>query len=115
MHSKKFNYLILFFFVLGFMSMYGCPDTVGINLDTQEKKCDAAAAEFNILVEEYLKIQDSVDDETHKKVKAAIKAADIALDTWEAMIGNPNYDFSKDVKTWIAAKNLIIETIKEFK
>lgn len=86
----------------------------GINLDTPEKKYLGARTEMNLLLEEYLKIQDKVSDADHEVAKAAFSSADKALDTWELMLGNSNYDPSKDVRTWLEAKNIIVSIIRKF-
>lgn len=85
---------------------------MGINLDTPEKKYLAARAELNLLLEEYIQVQNRVSDKDHETAKTAFESADMALDTWELMLGNDNYDLSKDIRTWLAAKKAILEILR---
>ena len=97
--------VLLMFFFMSCASM-------GISLDTKEKKYLAARTELNLLLTQYIQIQDKVSDTDHAKAKQAFKAADMALDTWNAMLST-DYDYSKDVRTWLAAKNVIIQILQE--
>lgn len=84
----------------------------GINLDTPEKKYLGARTELNLLLEEYVQMQNQVSDTDHAKAKVAFEAADQSLDTWELMLGNKNYDPTKDIRTWLEAKNIVIKIIR---
>jgi len=90
----------------------GCAG-MGINLDTPEKKYLGARAELNLLLEQYIQIQGSIKDADHAKAKEAFNAADLALDTWELMLGQKDYDFSKDIRAWLTAKNVIIDILRK--
>jgi len=107
---KKFIVLpMLLIFLFG--SFVGCAN-MGINLDTPEKKYLGARAELNLLLEEYIQLQGRVSDGDHAIAKEAFKAADLALDTWEMMLGKKDYDFSNDIRAWLNAKNIIIDIIR---
>lgn len=99
--------------VLLTLVMAGCA-TMGINLDTPEKKCLAARSELNLLLGEYLKIQATVSDADHLKAKAAFTAADVTLDTWEAGLGKTDYNYAADMATWLAVKNNIIAILTRY-
>ena len=103
--------LMSLFSILLIIIMIGCASS-GINLDTPEKKYLGARAELNLLLEQYIQIQDKVSDNDHANAKRAFLAADMALDTWELMLGGSNYDFSNDIRIWLEAKNTILEIIR---
>ena len=105
---KKFKFTIVIILTL----MMGCA-SMGINLDTPEKKYLGARAELNLLLEQYIQLQYKVSDPDHAAAKQAFISADMALDTWEIMLGQKDYDFSKDIRTWLIAKNQIIEIIRK--
>ena len=90
----------------------GCA-SMGINLDTPEKKYLGARTELNLLLEQYVQLQNKVSDDDHAVAKQAFISADLALDTWELMLGQKDYDFSKDIRTWLIAKNQILEIIRK--
>jgi len=102
--KKLISVFLIFLFV-------GCA-SMGINLDTPEKKYLGARAELNLLLEQYVQMQDRVNDSDHAKAKQAFKAADLALDTWEMMLGQKDYNFSSDIRVWLTAKNTIMEIIR---
>lgn len=93
------------------ITIFGCSG-MGINLDTMEKKYLGARTELNLLIEEYIQMQDQVSESDHETAKNAFYAADKALDTWELMLGNENYDFSTDIRIWLEAKRVIIEILR---
>ena len=64
------------------------------------------------MLEEYLLIQDKVADKDHKIVKDAFLAADVALDTWEGMLGESRYDYLADMRVWVKAKGVILKIIR---
>lgn len=107
---KKLNLIMVALMV--FVLAAGCAST-GINLDTPEKKYLGARAELNLLLEQYIQIQNKVSDSDHAAAKKAFISADMALDTWELMLGKADYDFSKDIRAWLEAKNIIIETLRK--
>lgn len=86
----------------------------GINLDTSEKKCLAARSELNILLKEYIDIQDGIGADIHKNAKALFKAASVTLDVWQANLGT-DYDYTQDLSTWLNIKNEILEIINEYR
>ena len=90
----------------------GCA-SMGINLDTPEKKYLGARAELNLLLEQYIQLQNKVSDTDHAVAKQSFISADMALDTWELMLGQKDYNFSNDIKTWLIAKNQILEIIRK--
>jgi len=90
----------------------GCA-SMGINLDTPEKKYLGARAELNLLLEQYIQLQNKVSDVDHAVAKQSFISADMALDTWEFMLGQKDYNFSNDIKTWLIAKNQILEIIRK--
>ena len=92
--------------------LIGCA-VMGINLDTPEKKYLGARAELNLLLEQYIQVQGVVSDDDHAKATQAFKSADSALDAWELMLGQKNYDFSKDVQAWLTAKNIILDVLRK--
>jgi len=98
-------------FILIVFMFIGCAG-MGINLNTPEKKYLGARAELNILLSEYIQIQDKVSTNDHKNAKNAFLAADVALDAWEARLGDSNYDYAKNLKLWLEAKNTIINIIQ---
>ena len=104
---RKFRFLILPLLVI-FVSC----SSLGINLDTKEKKYLAARTELNLLLTQYIQVQDKVSVTDHTKAKQAFIAADIALDTWGAMLGT-DYDYSKDIRVWLTTKNVIIQILQE--
>jgi len=86
--------------------------TFGVNLDTPEKKYLAARSELNLLLEEYVQLQDKVSDADHLIAKKAFFEADEALDRWEGQIGNTGYNFMTDMRVWLQAKSVIIDVIR---
>ena len=90
----------------------GCGVFARVNIDTEEKQYLAARAELNLLLEQYLTIQYFVLDTDHERAKAAFVSADMALDTWELMMGNPAYNATADVRLWLEAKNIIIDVMR---
>ena len=86
--------------------------TIGVNLDTPEKKYLSARSELNLLLEEYISVQDLISDADHQIAKDAFVMADKALDSWRSMLGYENYDFSKDIRTWLQAKKIILEVLR---
>ena len=105
---KKFKIGIIIFLMLTF----SCA-SMGINLDTPEKKYLGARTELNLLLEQYIQLQNKVSDDDHAVAKQAFISADLALDTWELMLGQKDYNFSNDIKTWLIAKNQILEIIRK--
>lgn len=88
--------------------------SLGINLDTKEKKYLAARTELNLLLEQYIMIQDKIADQDHEKAKLAFSSADQALDMWGASISSGgNYDPTKDMMVWLQAKNIILKILTE--
>jgi len=87
----------------------GCATTA---LNTSDKKYLAARTELNLLIEQYLIVQDQIPMETHIKAKELFTSADALLDGWEVMLGE-DYDFGNDLMTWIKIKNAIIEILME--
>lgn len=100
-------FLLMLFFVVGTISC------AGVQLDTPEKRYLAARAELNLLLEQYISIQNLVDDETHEMAVQAFEVADMSLDTWEAMLGSSGYNPVDDVRTWLQAKSMILKILKE--
>jgi len=88
----------------------GC---ASINLDTEEKKFLSARAELNLLLEQYILIQDSIPDPDHEKAKLAFTTADEVLDAWESKLSVQGYDWTQDIKLWLDAKNIIIKILME--
>ena len=116
-HSKIWMYVAASFLVLmmSVLLMHGCGvfENIGNTLDTPEKKYVAARAELNLLIKQYLDIQDSVPDEEHKVIKQALYDADKALDIWEIFLQTPNYDYSQNIKVFLEAKSIIIKHLTE--
>ncbi len=106
--KKRFLALIL---IVVFLA--GCAG-MGIKLDTTEKKYLAARTELNLILEQYVMMQGRVSLEDHAVAKEAFYSADVALDTWEMMLGQANYNFSNDVRTWLKAKNAIITVLRKY-
>ena len=97
--------------ILPLFTIIGC-SYLNARLDTPEKKYIAARAELNLLLEEYIQIQDKIPDDSHKKAREAFYTADLALDTWQALMNNKGYDYRPDLQTWLNAKHIILEVIK---
>lgn len=83
------------------------------NIDTPEKKYLVARSELNLLLEQYIGIQDKFKPADQKTIKEAFYTSKMALDVWEINISTIGYDFTTDYKTWLAAKSLILQTIRE--
>lgn len=98
--------------LVAFVLILGCAN-MGINLDTPEKKYLGARSEFNLLLKQYIQVQDTISDKDHKIAKEAFYSADKALDMWEFMLGDSSYDFSKDIQTWLTAKRVIMEILRK--
>lgn len=94
------------------LMLIGCGH-FGINIDSPEKKYLAARSELNLLLEQYIQVQDKVSNSNHEIAKTAFKTADTALDAWHKNLFNESYDFTKDIRAWIQAKNTIIQIIRE--
>jgi hypothetical protein len=88
----------------------GC---AGIQLDTPEKKYLAARAELNLLLEQYISLQNEVSDDDHAVAVQAFETADMALDAWEALLGTDGYSPANDVRTWLKAKSVILKILRE--
>lgn len=88
---------------------------MGIRLDTPEKKYLGARAELNLLLQQYIDVQDKVSVSDQETAKKAFNSADLALDTWERMLGVENYDFSKDIKVWLETKRVVLNIIRSIK
>ena len=103
---------ILFIVLMVFMVMVaGCATTDGV--DTPEKKYLVARAELNLLLEQYIDIQDKISDSDHKTIKLAFISAGDALDIWEEHVSDDDYDFTTDYKAWLDAKSLVLKILKE--
>lgn len=89
---------------------FGCA-SMGINLNTPEKKYLAAREELNLLLEEYIKVQNGVSNADHEAAKTAFKAADMALDSWGSRLGETDYNYMADMKLWLEAKSVVLEII----
>jgi len=81
-------------------------------LNTPEKKFLAARGELNILLEQYIMIQEDVPMPLHLKIKGYLENADLVLDMWETNLGK-DIDFSSDYAAWIRIKSQILQTLKE--
>ena len=82
------------------------------DLNTPEKKFLAARGELNILLEQYIMIQEDVPMPQHLKIKSYLENADLILDMWETNLGK-DIDFSSDYTSWIRIKSQILQTLKE--
>jgi len=100
-------------FIVLLTVLVGCA-TFGISLDTPEKKYLAARTELNLLLEQYLEIQDGVPDGVHEKTKTAFHAADIALDNWGYGLDDPDYNYITDMNIWLRFKSEIISVIRSY-
>lgn len=99
--------------VLFLIFCFGCAG-LQIKLDTTEKKYLASRAELNLLLEQYIMVQDRFSDEDHLKAKTAFHAADAALDAWEAMLKKPDYDYGPNLMVWLETKRIIIQLLRGF-
>jgi len=81
---------------------------MGIKIDTTEKKYLAARAELNLLLEQYIQIQDTIPDKEHKAASTAFITADTTLDTWECFLDKKDYDYSTNLLVWLEAKRTIL-------
>jgi len=109
---KKINLLsicLIFFVVCGFSGCAG----LGIKIDTKEKNYLVARSELNLLLEFYIDLQDTVSVEKQKEAKTAFTIADTALDAWELGLTKENYNPTIDLQSWLNAKKVIIQIIKE--
>ena len=97
--------------ILIIMTCLSCA-SLGVNLNTPEKKYLAARSELNLLLEQYIQIQDTVKDTDHKRAKHAFKSADAALDVWEPNAVDPDYNYSQNLQQWITAKNVILQILR---
>jgi len=105
---RKLNYLVILF-LCG--SLISCA-TLGIDLNTPQKKYLAARVEFNDMMEQYIKVAATIPMEKRVNIRTALKATDTALDTWEKHVMDKNYDFTKDRQVWLDCKNLLLEVLK---
>ena len=106
MKRKSILIFIALVFVLG-----AC---ASVKLDTPEKKYLAARSELNLLLEQYIPIQDNFSSTDQKNIKAAAQSADMALDAWEKMLGNENYNYLQDMRTWLSAKDVIVKIMQKY-
>jgi len=98
--------LVMLAALIGAMGLLnGCAT---FQVDTQEKQYLAARTELNMLLGEYIKIQDTIKPEDRTTVRASFLAADGALDIWESMLGDKNYDYASSLAIWLDAKKKII-------
>lgn len=113
MKRDVFAILAIAIIVIMMYLLANCAPT-GINLNTPEKQYLAARSELNILLSNYLAIQDNVSPKDHKKIKSAFITADYALDLWSEAIHNQNYNPTQDIRVWIKSKNRIIEILEAY-
>jgi len=104
---KKASVSLLMVFLA---AMVGCAN-MG-SLDTPEKQFLGARGELNILIEQYVMIQDDVPMPLHLKIKSYFENADLILDMWQTNI-NKDIDFATDYRAWINIKSQILQTLKE--
>ena len=96
---------------LAIFAAYACVGCATVQLDTPEKKYLAARAELNLLLEQYIQIQQHISDQDHTIAKEAFFAAAAALDVWGASLGQPGYSAMNDIQVWLKAKNTILKVI----
>lgn len=87
--------------------------TLGVNIDSPEKKYLVARIGFNDLLEQYIIYADKVPMEKRIAIKDGIIATDKALDTWEKSVLDPNYDFTEDMQVWLEFKRLLLQILQE--
>jgi len=90
----------------------GCGVLGNISIETTEQKYVAARAELNIILKQYIDVQYSISEEDHKIVKKAFYDADIALDAWEAFLDTPMYNYQSNLQSYLDAKNIIMEVLR---
>ena len=87
--------------------------TLGININSPQKKYLVVRTSFNDLMEQYIAQANKIPIERRLEVRKGIKAVDKALDTWERSVLDPEYDFSKDMAVWLEFKSMVIEVLAE--
>ena len=90
---------------------WACAGCATVKLDSPEKRYLAARTEFNLLLEQYIRVQDRISEADANAVRTATYAAAAALDVWEANLGKP-YDFSAQLIVWLEAKNVLLDTLR---
>ena len=87
--------------------------TLGINVNSPQKKYLVARVGFNDLMEQYIAQADKIPLDKKMEVRKGIKATDKALDTWERSVLDPEYDFTKDMAVWLEFKSLVLQIFEE--
>jgi hypothetical protein len=100
---------IVIFCAVNAAILSGCA-TTGPALDTPEKRYTAARGELNIMLGEYLAVQEDVAPDDHARIKAAFFSADEILDAWEATVLRGD-DAAANYAAWLRAKSKILEAI----
>ena len=89
--------------------------TLGININSPQKKYLVARTSFNDLMDQYIAQADRIPLDKRLEIQVGIKATDKALDTWERSVLDPEYDFSKDMAVWLEFKTMVIGILEEVK
>ena len=96
---------------LAIFTAYACAGCAAIELDSPEKKYLAARSEFNLLLQQYIQVQDHISETDHAIAKEAFFASAAALDVWEMSLGQPGYNAMNDIQVWLTTKNTILKII----
>jgi hypothetical protein len=94
------------------LALFSCA-SMGINLDTTEKKYLAARENLNLLIEQAMPLRKEMDRITRANLGIAFKNADKVLDAWGRTINIPDYDYRSDLKLWLEAKGIILGILAE--
>ena len=87
--------------------------TLGVNIDSPQKKYLVARTGFNDLMEQYIAQADKIPLEKRLEIRMGIKATDKALDTWERSVLDPEYDFAKDMAVWLEFKSMVLKEVQK--